>query len=194
MSKIYISLFSSSHGCDNHHLPWFFDGLVWNNRAWYHWPPRNYSRGGRRMNRFVIDQIIRVARQTSPAKHHIILNLGTNNIRNDGVYPEDLLPFFVEIAEELGPIPNCHLTLVSLVPSFDLDEVLRNEFWRLSQSFRAMARLYPNVSWCNWVRQLYWNGGLDPQCFEDYVHLSPMGAEILANAIFNHISYHSPSN
>ena len=194
MSKSYISLFSSSHGIDRHHLPWFFDGIVWNFRSQYHWPPRNYSRGGKRMNRGVKDLIIRVAQQTSPAKHHVILNLGTNNIRNDGEYPEDLLPFFIEIAEELMVIPNCHLTLVSLVPSFALDLELKNEFWRLSQHFKAMAQIYTNVSWCNWVRRLYWNGELDPQCFEDDVHLSPMGAEILANAIFNHIYYHSPSN
>ena len=192
MEKSYVSFFSSSHGTGRHHFPGFFNDLIWNSRARFHWPPRNYSRGGKRMTVREKNLVISVARQISPAKHHVILNLGTNNVR-DGVYSEDLLPFFKEIAEELGSIPNCHLILVSLVPSFARNEELKNEFWRLSQSFKAMAQLYPHVTWCNWVRQLFWNGELDHQCFEDDVHLSPMGAEIFANAIFRSLSY-SPKN
>ena len=133
--------------------------------------------------------IIQKARQMAPAKHKVVINLCSNNIRNDGEYPEELLAFFKEIAEELGTIPNCHLVLVPLVPSFARDEELKNEFWRLQQHFQAMAKLYPHVSWCNWVRQLYSNGELDPQHYEDDVHLSQSGAVIFTNAIIKHLSY-----
>ena len=186
--KSFVSVFSSSHGVRRHHFPNNFNWHFFTSERFYY-RPENYSRGGKRMSTGEMNLIIKVARQKSPAKHYVVLNMGTNNIRNDGEHPEDLLCYFKEIAEELGTIPNCHLVLVSLVPSFARNEELKNEFWRLSQHFQAMAKLYPHVSWCNWVRQLYSNGKLDPQHFEDDVHLSQSGAVIFTNALIKHLSY-----
>ena len=50
--------------------------------------------------------IIKVARQKSPAKHYVVLNMGTNNIRNYGEHPEYLLCYFKEIAEEHHTLEN----------------------------------------------------------------------------------------
>ena len=187
MEKSQVSVFGSSH-CKSHHFPENFNWHFWNSEKFFY-PPANFSVGGKRITDGSVDFIIRKARQIAPMKHYIVLNLGSNNIRNDHQYPEDLLPRFVEIAEELALIPNVRLVLVSLVPSFARNEEFQNDFWRLGQHFRAMASLYPHVSWVNWVHQLFVNGQLHPGYFEDDVHLSDMGAVIFTNAIFNHISY-----
>ena len=54
---------------------------------------------------------------------------------------------------------------------------------------REECELWDRASFCPITRNFYKNGVLDPDFYQDSVHLSPLGAEVLANAVFSHLFY-----
>ena len=182
-----VTFLSSSHGKKNHHFPQMFLPLFKNSKR-FEEKPDIRAIGGRIMDCDAICEVINLATEVAPQKHTIILNLGDNNIRKHGHLPEVILCDYVEIVEQTRKIKNCRLVFTSLVPTFGRDEEYRNEFWRMSEHLKALARLNSHVSWCNFTKCLYKNGRLDPRNFQDDVHLSRSGAKIVAASLFTHLS------
>ena len=65
---------------------------------------------------------------------------------------------------------------------------MKEEFNRLDDFLRILCKNNPKASFCFWVRQLMVNDrDINPEYYDDDVHLSDSGAKIMAKAIHRHL-------
>ena len=192
MAKEHVYVFGASHINENHHFPDIFTPLFKHSKRFY--PPKLdeeiFPQPGGIIDQYLVDDIVTTAHQVSPSPSFFIVNYGDNNVRDlvrKNRHASAIFPLFVQLLDRLEEIPFCRVILTSLIPSFGRDEDTKEEFHSLNEFLRNLCKDRPRASYCCFVRQLFVNGELSGDYFDDNVHLSFAGATIMANAFHRHL-------
>ena len=190
--KELVYAFGASHFNDNHYFPDLFESLFIGSKRFF--PPRLdkeiFPIPGGKIDQDLVEEIVSTAISVSPSPHFIIVNYGDNNIRalvRRNGHSSAIFPLFIQLLDRLEQIPFCRVILTSLVPTYGRDNTTKEEFNCLDEFLRNLCNDRPRASYCCFVRQLFVNGELNGEFFDDDVHLSFAGAETMANAFRSHL-------
>ena len=190
--KELVFVFGSSHVNDNHYFPDLFESLFNGSKRFF--PPRLdkeiFPIPGGKIDQDLVEEIVSTAQSVSPSPFFIIVNYGDNNIRaliRRNGHASAIFPLFIQLLDRLEAIPFCRVILTSLVPTYGRDNTTKEEFNCLNEFLRNLCNDRPRASYCCFVRQLFVNGELNHEFFDDDVHLSFAGAETMANAFRSHL-------
>ena len=181
-----VYLYGSSHFLKKHHFQQHFKPLFKRSKRFF--PPVIYPEGGGVIDQDLVDEVVERASQVSPRKQVIVINYGDNNIRQNERLC-DIFPYFSQLLDRLQDIPFCSLVLTSVVPNFGRDEDTKEDFNRLNNFLKSLCKDNPRAFYLCIVRQLFVNGNLHQDYFEDRVHLSSEGARIMAKAIHHRLVF-----
>ena len=188
--KEQVYVFSASHVMYHHHFPIIFEPLFSHSKRFF--PPEIVGKSGGRIDQNLVDEIVSTAWSTASkvSPLFIVLNYGDNNtralLRRNG-HSSAIFPLFSQLLERLEEVPFCRVIFTSLVPTFGKDEDTKEEFHSLNEFLRNLCKDRPRASYCCFVRQLFVNGELNGEFFDDDVHLSFSGAEVMATAFHRHL-------
>ena len=190
--KELVFAFGSSHFNDNHYFPDLFESLFNGSKRFF--PPRLdkeiFPIPGGKIDQDLVEEIVSTALSVSPSPHFIIVNYGDNNIRalvRRNGHSSAIFPLFSQLLDRLEQIPFCRVVFTSLIPTFGKDQDTKEEFHSLNEYLRNLVKGRPTASFCCFVRQFFVDGELHGDFFDDDVHLSFSGAEIMANAFHRHL-------
>ena len=114
---------------------------------------------------------------------------GDNNLRRDYETPEQLRHRVVNILEHCNGIENCWVVFTTLIPSIGWYQETKHTFKLFNEIMQSEITKYPYAELCKITRQFYKGEKLDEQFYEDDIHLSASGAEVMARSVFRKLSF-----
>ena len=153
------------------------------------------AEGGRQLSwTGVLNDIKNTASETAPLKQVIVIILGDNDLRpgrhgRRAKSPEELRPLVTNILEHCHRIPGCWVVFSSLIPSIGQYTTTKEPFSAFNRIMKEETDKFPFSSFCQFTRRLFVNGVLEPSYYSDDVHLSQLGAKIVASAMYRHLEY-----
>ena len=191
--KIEVFVYTSSHGLEHRFFPDIFRPFFRNCNQF------NLQEidavGGRQLSwPGVLEKIKNTASETAPLKQVIMILLGDNDLRpgrhgRRAKRPEELRPLVSNILQHCHRIPGCWVVFASLIPSIGHSNTTKESFIAFNRIMKEETDKFRFSSFCQFTRRLCVNGVLQPTYYTDDVHLSPIGAEIIARALHRHLQY-----
>ena len=191
--KTKVFVYTSSHGLEHRFFPEEFSALF------HLTDPFSLqeidAEGGRQLSwPCVLNDIKIKASENAPMKQVIVVILGDNDLRpgrhgRRAKRPEELRPLVSNILQHCHRIPGCWVVFASLIPSIGHSNTTKESFIAFNRIMKEETDKFRFSSFCQFTRRLCVNGVLQPTYYTDDVHLSPIGAEIIARALHRHLQY-----
>ena len=189
VEKIKIFVFTSSHGLRRRFFPDKFCALFDESSDFSISLDDISAASGRRLSRRVVEEIKIAATANAPMKQVIVINLRDNDLRHGEKQPEALRRLVTSLLEHCHHIPGCWVVFSSLIPSIGYYTTSKDSFIAFNRVMKEETDNFPASSFCQFSRRLLVNGVLEPTYYSDSIHLSELGAEIVARALHRHLQY-----
>ena len=154
--------------------------------------PEIIAKGGGKLDQEIVSRIIQKAKSLSGTPQLHIVMLGDNNLRHLKQHPDEYLEMIKSLLTALKPIPKCHLVLTSLLPSPPTN-------WKCAQVFKEVSEEIKKLvgskdehsSFLNLKPHFIHGTKIKTNLYldENDVHLNEDGADVLAQCIFNHLTF-----
>ena len=116
--------------------------------------------------------------------------MGGNNLRRGQNRPQDVVRHYRDILDHCHTIQNCRVVFCSLIPGIGHDDNSKEDFKTMNDLLSELcySEEYKSfASFCKFTRKLCINGRLNEELYEDQVHLTQAGSQIVAKAIHSHL-------
>ena len=175
----------------------------------YHCPVLDWE-SNRRLTGYWVNEMISDAKRREPENQVILMGLGKlilkfqnyilkidetffagdNNLRRLEENPDDFLRLVERLIVGMSRIQNCHLVLISLLPSLENNDECKEAFLKVNSAFQKFAGqkyLPENVSYLNAAKHFMHKGRVDATLYRDGVHMNFKGSAQYANIIKSHL-------
>ena len=196
MTKKELYIFTDSHGSDDHYFPDQFKPLFERSKRFKE--PVIKDHPGCEMNKKKVKEICQTATSIEPLAQVIVVFMGGNNHRRKPrnrnqtrqSRPQYVLKFYKDILDHCQTISNCRVVFCTLIPGIGHDQNSKEEFKTMNDLLNelCLSEEYNSfASFCKFTRKLCINGRLNEELYEDRVHLTEAGSQIVAIAIHSHL-------
>lgn len=179
-----VTIWSSSHGTERHHLPRAFDELEFypaNFKA-----PLFRARGGLKIDPQVVDNIITDIKENQGTRQVVVVILGDNNIRNHQK-PYQVSNLIKRIVTFGNTFPLCCILVVGMIPCPRTNRWTEPLFRETDRLLQTLIEPKDNCWFIKITKFFKKHGRLQESLFSDRLHLSPTGAKKLATLITAHL-------
>ena len=193
---INLKVWSSSHGCERHHLPSKLRKRL-RNQSRFTLPLFN-AQGGRRITpRIVGDICSDMSRGYGKPQCHVLI-LGSNNLRR-GEEPSEVCNLFNQILQHGSNIPKCHVVVCGILPSPEETTQSKVVFEDTSSLLKSLVKGYrKKSSFFNTAKLFQKHGRVRKRFFKRRngqvdIHLRRRGARLMSKILKKHLMSHFPN-